>query len=129
MPDLARMPAAALLLAICAGTMAAPAGVSVIDMYADQGVVSVDIDRGRRLWTGRTGDRGCGDCHGRDPGVPGRHVKTGKAIEAMAPSVNPARYGDADKIEKWFKRNCRWTFGRVCSAQEKADMLAWLMQL
>ncbi|MEA3244387.1 MAG: DUF1924 domain-containing protein, partial [Pseudomonadota bacterium] len=33
---------------------------------------------------------------------------------------------DGKKIEKWFKRNCKWTLGRECTAQEKADFLAYI---
>jgi hypothetical protein len=47
-------------------------------------------------------------------------------IKPMAPSVNPGRYQDGKKIEKWFLRNCKWTFGRECTVQEKTDTLSWL---
>ena len=43
----------------------------------------------------------------------------------MAPSVNPKRFTDLKKVEKWFRRNCKWTWGRECNAQEKADILQW----
>jgi hypothetical protein len=46
----------------------------------------------------------------------------------MAPSVNPQRLTDARKIEKWFKRNCEWTWGRACTIQEKGDILRFLQQ-
>jgi hypothetical protein len=55
-------------------------------------------------------------------------VKTGKRIEPMAVSVNPQRLGDMAKIEKWFRRNCKWTLGRACTAQEKGDLLSFLRQ-
>lgn len=44
----------------------------------------------------------------------------------MAVSVNSERLSDAKKVKKWFRRNCKWTFGRECSAQEQADIFAWL---
>jgi len=47
-------------------------------------------------------------------------------IDPMALSVNPERYTDPDKIEKWFLRNCKWTLGRECTAQEKGDVLTYL---
>ncbi len=56
----------------------------------------------------------------------GKHVKTNKEIKPMTPSANPKRLTDAKKIEKWFKRNCKWTLGRVCTAREKADFLAYI---
>ena len=42
----------------------------------------------------------------------------------MAVSVNPKRLSDPAKVEKWFGRNCRWTLGRDCTPQEKADFVA-----
>lgn len=70
--------------------------------------------------------RSCTTCHGRDLKQPGRQVNTGKPIEPMAPSVNPQRLTDPEKVEKWFARNCRWTLGRECTPAEKADFLAYI---
>ncbi len=70
--------------------------------------------------------RSCATCHGRDLKQPGRQVNTGKVIEPMAPSVNPQRLKDPEKVEKWFARNCRWTLGRECTPAEKADFLAYI---
>ncbi len=78
--------------------------------------------------TGDAKSRSCQDCHGTDLKKSGRHAKTGKTIEPMAPSVNPQRLTDAKKIEKWFKRNCKWTWGRACTEQEKGDFLLYLQQ-
>lgn len=97
-----------------------------LQRYQQQGVTQVDREQGRLLWTSTNGDRSCGSCHGQLLQQPGKHVKTGKSIKPMAPSVNPERFQDSKKIEKWFLRNCKWTFGRVCDAQEKSNILAWL---
>jgi len=70
--------------------------------------------------------RSCTTCHGRDLTAPGRHVKTGKVIEPMAPSVNPQRLTDPNKVEKWLLRNCGWTIGRECTATEKADFISYI---
>jgi hypothetical protein len=70
--------------------------------------------------------RSCSTCHGRDLTKPGRQAATGKAIEPMAPSVNPQRFTDPDKVEKWFRRNCHWTLGRACTPAEKADFFIYL---
>ena len=56
-------------------------------------------------------------------------VRTGKPIKALAPSVQPQRLTDIGKIRKWFKRNCKWTLGRVCTPQEKGDILLFLKNL
>jgi hypothetical protein len=70
--------------------------------------------------------RSCVTCHGRDLTQSGRHAKTGKTIEPMAPSVNPQRLTDQAKIDKWLLRNCTWTLGRECTAPEKADFLTYI---
>ncbi len=97
-----------------------------LDTYRDQGVGQASAWRGGELWYASNDGRGCTSCHGANPMNIGKHAKTGKSIEPMALSVNPGRYQSAKKIEKWFLRNCKWTFGRECSLQEKADILTWL---
>jgi hypothetical protein len=52
---------------------------------------------------------------------------TGKVIKALSPNSHQARFSDPAKVEKWFKRNCNDVLGRECEAQEKADVLSWLM--
>ena len=56
----------------------------------------------------------------------GKHAKTGKSIEPLAPAVNPQRFSNPAKVEKWFRRNCNDVLGRACTAQEKGDVLTWL---
>ena len=34
-----------------------------------------------------------------------------------------------NKVDKWFRRNCKDVLARECSAAEKADVLAWLISL
>ena len=97
-----------------------------LETYRQQGIDRVDAQNGQRLWNSAVNERSCTSCHGDDPDSAGRHLKTGKVIQPMALSANPMRYQDARKIEKWFLRNCKWTFGRECDTQEKADILTWL---
>jgi hypothetical protein len=70
--------------------------------------------------------RSCATCHRTDLTQPGKHATTGKPIEPMAVSVNPKRLTDPAKVEKWFGRNCRWTLGRDCTPQEKANFLSYI---
>ena len=105
---------------------AAPDSIAQLDIYRQQGIQQADPQRGRQLWYATANQRGCTSCHGEKPASAGKHVKTGKAIEPMAPSANPERFRNPRKIEKWFVRNCKWTYGRECSTQEKADILTWL---
>ncbi|MEW6324763.1 MAG: DUF1924 domain-containing protein, partial [Nitrospirota bacterium] len=70
--------------------------------------------------------RRCAACHGPDLRAAGKHVTTGKPIDALAPSANPKRLTDGEFIEKWLTRNCNWTMGRACTPQEKGDLLLYL---
>jgi len=69
----------------------------------------------------------CASCHENPPNHDTKHIVTGKVIKPLAPSANPARFTDEAKADKWFKRNCNDVLGRECTAQEKADVLSWLM--
>ena len=71
----------------------------------------------------------CASCHTGNPLVPGKHAKTGKAIAPLAPAVNAERFTDAATVDKWFRRNCNDVLGRACTAQEKGDVLQYLMSV
>lgn len=119
-------------LFITAAGMASAATVDdALSDYRNQGAAQFQSDQGSRLWrqevAGPEGEqRSCTTCHGADLHSAGRHVKTDEPIDAMAPSVNPKRLTERREIEKWFLRNCKWTFGRECTAQEKGDILSYL---
>jgi mono/diheme cytochrome c family protein len=69
----------------------------------------------------------CSACHTENPAASGKHAKTGKIIKALAPAANPERFTDSAKVEKWFKRNCNDVLGRICTPQEKGDVLTYLL--
>ncbi len=106
----------------------------LLDTYQQQGAGPFSAEAGQLFWgkiySSKDGgqDRQCATCHSDDLTKPSKHVKTGKVIEPLAPSVNSQRFTDEKKIEKWFKRNCKWTLGRECSAQEKGDLLMFLIK-
>jgi Domain of unknown function (DUF1924) len=100
--------------------------------YKSEGASSFSAEQGKADWNreGKVEDgvkMTCTTCHGNDLTKSGKHNKTGKVIEPMAPSINPERFTDARKIEKWFKRNCNDAWGRECTAQEKGDVLKFLL--
>lgn len=107
---------------------------NLLEKYSHQSEAEFSAVKGQTRWTqanqatGGGGQRSCSDCHGTDLSQVGKHAKTGKLIKPMAPSVNPKRLTDTAKIEKWFKRNCKWTLGRACTPQEKGDFLIFLQQ-
>lgn len=69
----------------------------------------------------------CASCHTENPAAPGKHAKTGKVIQPLAPSANVERFTNPKKVAKWFKRNCNDALNRVCTPQEKGDVLAYLL--
>jgi cytochrome c553 len=111
-------------------TLSAPATASPVDdllgRYTAEGAGPFSADAGARLWIAeqRPEARSCATCHGEDLTQTGKHTSTGKRIAPLAPSANPERLTDRRKIEKWLYRNCKWTLGRECTAQEKGDLLS-----
>jgi hypothetical protein len=98
--------------------------------YQAQAAAAPSATRGQAFFTQRHGGEwACASCHGNQPVVTGRHASTGKPIEPLAPAANARRFTDAAKVEKWFRRNCKDVLSRECSAAEKADVLAWLMEV
>jgi len=121
------------VLLICHGAQASEVVVQDrIAQYVQNGAKAGDATRGMAMWSEKHMQKklgqpvSCASCHGTDLHLSGKHLRTGKQIEAMAPSVNPERLTDPAKIEKWFLRNCKWTLGRECSVQEKADFLTFI---
>ena len=82
---------------------------------------------GRRLFHQQPRDWSCATCHTDQPAATGRHAITGKTIAPLSPVANPERFRDAAKVEKWFKRNCTDTLGRLCTPAEKADLISFLL--
>ena len=107
---------------------------ALLDDYRNQGTGNFSLEAGESIWrkefpaSNQPLTRSCSSCHGDDLSQPGKHIKTGKTIKPMRLSENPARLSDVKKAEKWFRRNCRWTLGRECSAQEKGDIVRYLNQ-
>ena len=116
-------------LAFAANT---PAVEQLLESYRQQGAHDFNSKAGEKLWhqsfkDAKTGKmRDCTNCHTGDLRKPGKHVRTGKRIEPLAPSVNPGRLEDVKKVKKWLRRNCKWTLGRECTAQEKGNVLRYL---
>ena len=115
-----------------AATVAGDASDGLQAGYRAAGAGTFSVNAGAEAWQRQvppgSGEpaRSCVTCHGADPRAPGRHARTGKAIEPLAPAANPTRLSDPETIEKWFRRNCEWTWGRACTPQEKGDFLSYL---
>ncbi len=102
---------------------------NLLQDYVKQGANTADAEQGKQLWQktfNSNGERSCASCHTKDLTQNGKHIKTNKDIKPMSPSVNPERLTDSKKVNKWFKRNCKWTLGRECTAQEKTNFLVYI---
>ncbi|MDO8293427.1 MAG: DUF1924 domain-containing protein [Gallionella sp.] len=73
------------------------------------------------------GEWSCASCHTENSAALGKHAKTGKVIDPLAPSANAERFTNPKKVDKWFKRNCNDVLSRACTPQEKGDVLAYLL--
>ncbi len=124
------------LMAGLAGPIWADTPAGFIQSYSTEAARTqpgfrADVARGRafaaRDWGVSDKLASCTACHSDTPSNPGRHAVTGKTIQPLSPSVNPERFSDPAKVEKWFKRNCKEVVGRLCSPAEKADFIQFVM--
>ena len=96
---------------------------------ASPGFAGFSAARGKTFFQStHGGDWSCSSCHTDNPLGAGKHAKTGKAIKPLAPAAAPERFTSLAEAEKWFKRNCNDVLSRACTAQEKGDVLAYLVQ-
>jgi hypothetical protein len=135
--------AAAVLLLLTAGSAAQAAGaadparaaiLSALEAEArsaDPGFSGFSAERGAALFSakstaGKPDTPSCTTCHSDDPRKPGQ-TRAGKDIHPMAVSVTPDRFTDAEKVAKWFERNCHGVLGRPCTPLEKGDFLTFMI--
>ncbi|MDP2431698.1 MAG: DUF1924 domain-containing protein [Pseudomonadota bacterium] len=95
----------------------------------EPGFRDFSAQRGETFFHAKNGDMSCASCHTDSPKGAGKHAKTGKVIEALAPVANAQRLTDPAKVEKWFKRNCKDVLQRACTAREKGDFVTWLISV
>jgi hypothetical protein len=97
---------------------------------AGAGFTGFSAQRGQQFFNATHGnDWSCTSCHTANPLNAGRHATTHKDIAPIAPAANPQRFTDAAKVEKWFGRNCNDVLKRLCTIQEKGDVLEYLISL
>ena len=100
---------------------------------ADAAFTAFSADRGKAFFLatqtgGKPETTSCTACHTKDPKAKGQS-RGGKDIAPMAVSKTPDRFTDADKVAKWFLRNCTSVLGRDCSAAEKGDFITYMSSL
>jgi len=129
-----------LLILFCAASLSAasPEVMQYIEALQSQAAVAdpafkdFDADRGQAVFTSEhLGKKGksiaCTSCHTANLIVKGENFFTGKAIEPLAPSANPLRLTSAKEVEKWLRRNFNDVYNREGTAQEKGDVLYYIM--
>lgn len=95
-----------------------------------QGFQGFSAARGEKFFKVKHGSEwSCASCHTENPLGTGKHAKTEKPIDPLAPSANAERFTNMKKVEKWFKRNCNDVLDRVCTPQEKGDVLSYLLAI
>lgn len=123
---------ASIAIVASSSVLATSAIEPLLQEYRQQGAGSASAESGKKLWnqkfiSAKTGQpRSCATCHTSNVKQFGKHATTGKEIKPLAPSVMSKRLTNPKKIRKWFRRNCTWTLGRECNAQEKANVLMYL---
>ena len=123
--------AAALAVALLAPLAASAATPQEqLAAYVQATGTRADALAGQAFFSAKHGrDWSCSTCHTTTPTVTGKHATTSKSIAPLAPVADAARFTDAAKTEKWFRRNCNDVVGRECSPAEKADVVSWLRTL
>ena len=91
-----------------------------------------DIKRGEVIFTSEhIGKKGkaisCVSCHGNDFTKSHQNFFTGKVIEPLSPKANPQRLSEIKTIEKWLRRNFNDVYNREGTAQEKGDVLTYIL--
>jgi hypothetical protein len=100
---------------------------------SDKSFAGFSAERGKKFFLAETtngkGEKiSCATCHTTDPKKSGK-TKAGKPIDPMAASANSKRYTDKQKVEKWFKSNCKDVYERECTPLEKGDFITFMKSL
>ena len=103
---------------------------ALLMQYQQAAGQKADRLRGQKFFNATaSNDLSCASCHGTSPAQPGKHASTGKSIAPLSPLVNPERFSDSAKVEKWFRRNCKDVLNRECTPLEKADVIAYAKEI
>ena len=99
-----------------------------VEAAATPGFQEFSATRGESFFkTKHNHNLSCSTCHTDNPAAQGKHSETDKIIKPLAPAANEERFTDMKKVAKWFKRNCNDVLDRECTAQEKGDVITYLL--
>ncbi len=95
--------------------------------WSDNIPASANATKGKELWSYELiPGKSCASCHGDDLSQTGSHVKTNKLIKPLSPKTNPKRLTKVRKINKWLKRNCKFSYKRECTPEEKVSFIEFI---
>ncbi len=124
----------AVLLTVLSATSQAATPQSFLEGYAQEAKAQNPAFKGFSVKAGESfykqthgGDWSCSSCHTDNPTAVGKHAVTSKLIQPLSPNANPERFIDVAKVNKWFKRNCNDVLKRECTAEEKGNLLTYLL--
>lgn len=101
-----------------------------MDAAKTAGFQDFSTARGEKFFKEKHGNElSCTSCHTTNPAAQGKHAKTDKPIDPLAPAANTERFTEMKKVQKWFKRNCNDVLDRLCTPQEQGDVLAYLLTI
>ncbi len=91
-----------------------------------------DYKRGEKIFTTEhMGKKGklisCVSCHTDELTQNGENVSTGKLIEPLSPFANSKRFKKVKSVKKWLRRNFRDVYKREGTAQEKGDVVTYIV--
>lgn len=92
-----------------------------------------DPARGKEIFTStHIGKQGkpmaCTSCHTVNLASSGKNALTGKVIDPLSPRANLQRLTSTKEVTKWLKRNFMDVYAREGTAQEKGDVLTYIMK-
>lgn len=123
---------------------------------AEPAFAGFSAERGRAFYYQKHPIRGlgavsCASCHRKDPREQIRAHRTDilcrachviydeehpypaeakkRIIEPFTPAANPERFRDAERVDTYFRTNCLTLLQRACTAQEKGDLITWLLTI
>jgi len=91
-----------------------------------------DYKRGKEIFTSEhIGKKNklisCVSCHGINLQNEGRNIHTNKIIKPLSPYINTKRLIKVKSVKKWLRRNFRDVYKVEGTAQEKGDVLVYIM--
>ena len=91
-----------------------------------------DYARGEKIFTSEhIGKKGkaisCVTCHTTNLANNGLNESTNKVIEPLSPAANPQRFTEVKEVKKWLKRNFNDVYVREGTAQEKGDVITYII--